>query len=89
VVDNPTTTKTVLEGHAGTTYTTNDVAQIKLPHRPGELARVASKLGDANINIDYAYGGVDTGTNQPILIFGVKDVGRATKILDEAAAAAA
>jgi len=88
VVDNPTTAKTVLDSQR-LTSTEADVAQIRLAHKPGELARVAARLGEANINIDYAYGGVDPGTNAPIMIFGVKDVARAAKILDEAAAAAA
>jgi hypothetical protein len=88
VVDNPTTAKTVLDSQR-LTYTEGDVAQIRLAHKPGELARVAARLGEANINIDYAYGGVDSGTNSPIMIFGVKEVARAAKILDEAAAAAA
>jgi hypothetical protein len=33
-------------------YTETQVAQTRLAHRPGELARVASRLGEANINID-------------------------------------
>jgi len=33
------------------------VAQVLLPNRPGELARVAAHLGEANININYAYAG--------------------------------
>ncbi len=88
VVDNPTTAKTVLDSQR-VTYTEAQVAQVKLPHRPGELARVASRLGEANINIDYAYGGVEPDTNAPILIFGVKEVSQAAAILDETAAAAA
>ena len=88
VVDNPTTAKTVLDRQR-VTYTEAQVAQVKLPHRPGELARVASRLGEANINIDYAYGGVEPDTNAPILIFGVKEVSQAAAILDETAAAAA
>lgn len=88
VVDNPTTAKTVLDSQKAS-YTETEVAQIKLAHKPGELARVAARLGEANINIDYAYGGVDPGTNTPLVIFGVKDTARAAKILDEAAAAAA
>lgn len=87
VVDNPTTAKTVLDNQK-LKYTEKQVAQVILPHRAGELARVASKLGEANINIDYAYCGIEAGTNQPFLIFGVADAGRAAKILDEAAAAA-
>ncbi len=88
VVDNPTTAKTVLDTQR-LTYTETEVAQVKLPHRPGELARAAARLGDANININYAYSGVEPGTNVPVLIFGVTEVGKAASILDQTAAAAA
>ncbi len=88
VVDNPTTAKTLLDTQ-GLIYTQAEVVQVKLPHRPGELARAASRLGDANININYAYCGVEPATNAPLLFFGVTEVSRATTILDQAAAAAA
>ncbi len=88
VVDNPTTAKTVLDKEQ-LTYTETEVAQVKLPHRPGELARAASRLGEANININYAYCGLDPSTNSPLLIFGVAEVGRAATALDQAATAAA
>ena len=88
VADDPATAKKVLDNQ-GLSYTEADVAQVKLPHRPGELARVASQLGEANININYAYGGVDPMTNTPLLIFGVREVEQATVILDRATAAAA
>jgi hypothetical protein len=88
VVDNPTTAKSVLDSQK-LKYTEAQVAQVKLPHRPGELARAATKLGEAKVNINYAYTGVEAGSNEPLLIFGVADAGRAAKILDEAAAAAA
>ena len=88
VVDNLTIAKTVLDGES-LTYTETEVAQIKLPHRPGELARAASRLGEANININYAYTGIEPGTNAPILIFGVAEVSRAAAILDQTIAAAA
>jgi len=87
VVDNPTTAKTVLDTER-LTYTEAEVALVKLPHKPGELARAAARLGDAYININYAYGGVEPGTNAPLLIFGVAEVGRAVAILEQAAAAA-
>jgi hypothetical protein len=57
VVDNPTTAKAVLDTER-LTFTDAEVAQVKLPRWPGELARAASRLGDANININYAYCGV-------------------------------
>ena len=88
VVDNPTTAKAVLDIQR-LPYTEAEVAQVRLPHRPGELARAASRLGEANININYSYCGVEPGTNVPVLIFGVAEVGRAVTILDQAAAAAA
>ncbi len=87
VVDNPATAKKVLDDQ-GLSYTETDVAQVKLAHRPGELARAASRLGEANININYAYGGVDPSTNAPVMIFGVTKAGEAATILDRAAAAA-
>lgn len=88
IVDNPTTAKTVLDGER-LACTEQEVAQIKLPHRPGELARAASRLGEANININYTYCGLEAGTNAPLVFFGVADVGRAVSILDQVAASAA
>jgi len=69
-------------------YTEADVAQVKLAHRPGELARAAQKLGDANININYFYVGVDPSAAGPLLIFGVAEASKAAPLLDQAAAAA-
>jgi hypothetical protein len=88
VVDNPSAAAAILDKE-GISYTEGEIAQVKLPHEPGELARAASKLGDANINIHYAYCGVEPATNVPLVIFGVSEVGRAATILDQTAAAAA
>jgi hypothetical protein len=88
VVDNVAAAKTVLDAERFT-YTENDVAQVALPNRSGELARVAGRLGEANININHAYGGVEPGTNNPLLFFGVTEVGRAAQLLDQTASAAA
>jgi hypothetical protein len=87
VVDKPEAAEAVLN-EEGITYTEGEVVQVKLPHRPGELARVAERLGSANINIHYAYGGAAPTTNEPLVILGVTEVGRAATILDQAAAAA-
>jgi hypothetical protein len=57
--------------------------------RPGELARAASRLGEAGININYGYCGVEPGTNATFLIFGVAEADKAAKILDQAVAAGA
>ena len=88
VADNPAVAEAVLD-REGISYTEAEVVQVKLPHAPGELARAASRLGEANININYAYAGAESGTNAPLVIFGVTEVGRAATILDRTAAAAA
>lgn len=87
VVDNPATAKTTIEGQ-GVKCNEADVAQVSLPNRPGELARAASQLGSANINIERCYTGVDP-TGKTTFFFGVTDVDRAVEILDRAAAGAA
>ena len=88
VVDNVAAAKTVLDAER-LTYTENDVAQVAFPNRSGELARVAARLGEANININYAYCGVEPSTNTPLLFFSVAEVGRAAQLLDQTATAAA
>jgi hypothetical protein len=88
VVDKPAAAGAILDSK-GISYTEAEVAQVTLPHSPGELARAATKLGDANINIHYAYCGVEPNTHTPLVIFGVSEVGRAATILDQTAAAVA
>jgi hypothetical protein len=88
VLDFPPAARTILDGRRAD-YTETKVAQVKLIHRPGELARAASRLGEAGINIDYGYCGVEPGTNATFLIFGVADAGKAAKVVDHAAAAGA
>jgi len=87
VVDNFSTAKTTIEGQ-GVKCNETEIAQVSLPNRPGEMARAASQLGSANINIEYGYTGVDP-TGKATFFFGVSDVGRAVEILDRASAGAA
>ena len=88
VVDDPVAAKKVLE-QARLPYTEAEVVVARVPHRPGELGPSASKLGRANININYAYCGIEPGTNAPLLIFGVADAEMAAATLEQAGAAAA
>ena len=83
IVDQPKEAKAILLNQ-GLTYTETDVAQAALPHRPGELANAASRLGDANINIKSVYAGIDPTTNSPLVFFGVTDAAAAARILDQA-----
>jgi hypothetical protein len=86
VVDNPTSAKKVLDTQR-LSYVESEVAQAKLPNKPGQLAHAASELGGSNINIEYAYSGLDS-SNSPVVFFGVKDAGKAAMVIDKIAAAA-
>lgn len=88
VVDNSTTAKKALDNNH-VSYTMTDVAQVRLANRTGELARAAARLGEANININYAYCGLDPGTSSPLVILGTTNVGQTVTILDQATASAA
>jgi hypothetical protein len=88
VVDNPDKTRATLDRQKKD-YTETEVVKVTLTHRPGELARAAARLGEAGINIDYGYCGVDPSTNATVLLLGVADAGKAAKVLEQAAAASA
>ena len=68
VLDNPSAAKSILDRQK-TDYTETEVARVTLSHRPGELARVAARLGEAGIDIDYGY--CDPSTNSTMLLLGV------------------
>jgi hypothetical protein len=54
VTNDVNTTKKALE-ESGTRYIQNDLLTLSLIDRPGELAKVAKKLGKAKINIESIY----------------------------------
>lgn len=88
IVDNPEKAKTVLDT-GQLTYTETKIVQKRIVHRPGEIARLAARLGKANININYAYCGLEPGTNAPLVFFGVTETEEADSVLRDAAVAAA
>jgi hypothetical protein len=88
VVDNPDKTRVTLDRQRAD-YTETEVAKVLLANRPGELARVASRLGGEGININYGYSGAEPGPDASFLILGVADAGKAVKVLEQAAAAGA
>jgi hypothetical protein len=63
-----------------------EVAVIRLAHRPGELGRSASRLGEHKINIDYSYCGLEPGSTRVLVVFGVDNTTKAAKLLDDLAA---
>jgi hypothetical protein len=82
VVDDPAAALSVLQ-NLRANFEQDDVAIVRLAHRPGELGRAASRLGEHRININYSYCGVEPGSSAPIAVFGVDQVTKAAALLDE------
>jgi hypothetical protein len=85
LVDDREAAKTVL-GRLRMIFEETDVAVVRLPHRPGELGRAASRLGEHEINIDYSYCGIDPGSTLGLIVFGVDNLTKAAALLDKLAA---
>jgi hypothetical protein len=85
VVDDPASAQAVLGGMR-MIFEETEVALVRLPHRPGELGRAASRLGEQHINIDYSYCGLEPGSTRALLVFGVDNLTKAAALLDELAA---
>jgi hypothetical protein len=82
LVDNPASAKAVLGG-LRMIFEETEVAVVRLAHRPGELGRAASRLGEKQINIDYSYCGLEPGSTQVLVVFGVDNLSKAANLLDE------
>jgi len=82
IVDDPDSAKTVLGRGLRMIFEQTEVATVSLAHRPGELGRAASLLGDNEINIDYSYCGLEPGSTLVLLVFGVDNITKAADLLD-------
>jgi hypothetical protein len=85
LVDNPASAKAVL-GSLRMIFEETDAVVVRLAHRPGELGRAASRLGENQINIDYSYCGLEPGSTLALAVFGVDNLTRAVTVLDELSA---
>jgi hypothetical protein len=84
VVDNPASAKKVL-GELRMIFEETEAAIVRLAHRPGELGRAASRLGEEQINIDYSYCGLEPGSTRALVVFGVDSLTKAAEVLDKLA----
>ena len=84
VVDDPAGAKAVL-GALRMIFEETEAAVVRLPHRPGELGRAASALGERRINIEYSYCGFEPGAPVALVVFGVDDLAGAAAALDQLA----
>lgn len=78
VMGNAAGARQALQGAGITVEGEREVLVVDLPHRPGELAKVARKLADAGVNIDSVYSMGDRGGNRQVVL-GVNDLEKATK----------
>lgn len=77
-VNSPAKAKKVLQG-LGVRLTEEEVLRISVKDRPGALGEIGSRLGEANINVDYAFASV-SGKRVDVVL-GVSDLAGATKAL--------
>jgi hypothetical protein len=71
----------VFEEH-GTLVVEDDVLMIDGANRPGELARIAHKLADAKVNIEYCYSATSPAAKSGLMIVRVSNPTRALKVLN-------
>ncbi len=60
----------------------NDVVAVEMPNKPGELQKVAKKIGDAGINILYTYGTTTAGRSATC-VFATSDDASAIKLINK------
>jgi len=56
-----------------------DVIQVEVPNKPGELQKVAEKIADAGIDIEYMY--ATTGGGKATCVFKTSDDQKAMKVI--------
>jgi hypothetical protein len=88
IASDPAAAEAVL-GSLRMNFEETDVATVRMAHRPGELGRATSRLGEKGINIDYSYCGLEPGSTLVLGVFGVDNVTTAAAVLDDLAAATA
>ena len=59
------------------------VIAVKIENRPGELAKMATRLGNEGININYVYGSVAGPDQSCLFVFCPEDIERAAKVFKE------
>ena len=80
VVDKPDECVKVLKS-AEELVLERDVILLELSNAPGSLGIVARKLGDAGINLEYAYCAVGPCVDKGLVVVRVNDTDKALKIL--------
>lgn len=81
VVSNPRDALLLFEEH-GTLVVESEVLLIEGDNRPGALARICNRLGDAGVNIEYCYCATPPSARKGLLILRVSNTKKAMKALN-------
>jgi hypothetical protein len=81
VVSDPDRALALFEEH-NVLVVDDDVLMIEGDNKPGSLARIAHRLADKNINIEYAYCATSPSAKKGLLILRVSDTAKALKVLN-------
>jgi hypothetical protein len=76
IVDNHVHGAAVLRDHHHQ-VTERDVIVTTVPNTPGSLGPIMQLLADADVNVEYAYGGGSDPGPSAMIVFGVEDAMRA------------
>lgn len=80
VVSDPTKALMLL-GEAGVLALENEVLMVESGNYPGTLAKIAARLSQANVNIEYAYMAASPTSDRAIMIIRPNDVDKAQRAL--------
>ena len=81
VVSDPRKALFVFEEH-GTLVVEDDVLMITGDNKPGSLAKIAHRLAEAKVNIEYAYCATPPDAKKGLLVLRASDPQKALKILN-------
>ena len=76
VVDNHVHGGSVLREHHHQ-VTERDVIVTTVPNAPGAIGPMMKLMADADVNVEYAYGGASDPAPNALIVFGVEDAMRA------------
>ncbi len=66
----------------GTLVVEDDVLMIEGNNKPGELARIANKLAEAKVNIEYCYCATPPDAKKGVMVFRVSNPTKGLKVLN-------
>jgi hypothetical protein len=73
----------MLLGEAGVLALETEVLMIETASQPGVLAKIAERLAEAEVNIEYAYLAAGRGAEKGLIILRPSDVEKAKTVLHD------